>query len=189
MEGLLSLAKHDTRPDLELLFERARAGQRQAFDEIIGHFEGTVLRLAAFLTRNWDDAQDVAQEVYVKIIRKAPPADRRSNLDGWVYRVTVNAARDWQRKQRFWVPLKELVGWATPGRDPVESSEVRGRLPRALKSLSLQERAAFILREMEELPGPRVAEIMGCRPATVRSYLFSARRKLQHHFQDFREEK
>ncbi len=106
MEGLASLAKHETRPDLRHLFEQARSGRREAYEQIIGHFEERVMRMAAFLTRNWDDAQDVAQEVYVKIIRKAPAVQQWDNLEGWVYRVTVNAARDWQRKQRFWLPLK-----------------------------------------------------------------------------------
>ncbi len=188
MEGLASLAKHETRPDLRHLFEQARSGRREAYEQIIGHFEERVMRMAAFLTRNWDDAQDVAQEVYVKIIRKAPAVQQWDNLEGWVYRVTVNAARDWQRKQRFWLPLKELAGWAAPGGD-VESREIRGRLAHALGALSFRERAAFVLSPMQELPTREVAQILGCRQTTVRGYLHSARRKLRREFSDFREER
>ncbi len=187
MEGLVSV-NQESGPSVQTLLEKARNGDRLAFEQIVGHFEQSVMRTAAFLTQNWDDAQDVAQEVYVKIIQKAPAVRRWDNLQGWVYRVTVNVARDWRRKQRFWVPLKELTGWVAPSRQ-LESREVRGRLARALGTLSFKERAAFILRELQELPGAEVARILDCQPATVRGYLFSARQKLQRHFKDFREEK
>ena len=65
--------------------------------------------------------------------------------------------------------------------------ELGGRLMKGLKRLTLNERAAFILRELEELDTTEVAEILGCSPVTVRGYLHEARKKLQRQFRDLRE--
>jgi RNA polymerase sigma factor (sigma-70 family) len=165
---------------------RARAGCRDAFDELIRHFEQKVMKTALYLTRNLDDAQDVAQEVYIKIFRHLDACEEPDRIERWVYRITVNAARDFQRRKRFFIPL-EAIGFATRSRDTVIRSEIQNRLTGALALLSFNERAAFIFKALEELETSEVAEILGCREVTVRSYLHSARKKLQMHFRDFRE--
>lgn len=164
---------------------RAQAGSRDAFDDLILRFEGTVLKTALYLTRNLEDAQDVAQEVYVKVFRHLHVCRDPERIDRWIYRITVNTARDFQRRKRFFLPLKAIVITAKP-RNQVLRSEVRNRLTEALTFLSFNERAAFIFKELEEMDTADVAEILGCRIGTVRSYLHSARKKLQKHFRDFR---
>lgn len=176
------LTKNESLADI---IGRAQAGCRDAFDELILRFEGNVLKTALYLTRNLDDAQDVAQEVYVKIFHNLHKCREPERIDRWIYRIAVNTARDFQRRKRFFLPLKAIVKTVRP-RDQVFRNEIRNRLTEALSLLSFNERAAFIFKVLEEMDTDNVAEILGCRIVTVRSYLHSARKKLQKQFKDFR---
>lgn len=181
----LAQRRHDS---LDWLLNRVRQGDREAFDELIQRFEKNVLKTALFLTRNLDDAQDVAQEVYVTLVQRADTLAGMANIEGWVYRVTVNAARDLLRKRRMWAPLRASLSWIRPT-DPAARREVEGRLVRALQMLSFNERAAFVFKELHEMETAEVADVLGCRQTTVRGYLHAARKKLRRRFRDFREEK
>lgn len=168
------------------LAREARDGNRQAFDLLIDHYQARVMKTALYLTRNLADAEDVAQEVYIKIFRRLPPFKTERELDGWIYRVTVNAARDAHRRRRIWSPLKEFFA-AEPPTDPVLQREIRNRLLEALSGLSFNERATFIFKEFHELPTGEVALILGRKEGTIRSYLHGARKKLRNALGDFRE--
>ena len=91
------------------LAREARDGNRQAFDLLIDHYQTRVMKTALYLTRNLTDAEDVAQEVYIKIFRRLPQFKTVRELDGWVYRVTVNAARDTHRRRRIWARVAQSV--------------------------------------------------------------------------------
>ncbi len=172
---------------LQSILEQARVGNREAFDRLIRLFEKQIMKTAFYLTRNLDDARDVAQEVYMKILRHLTASQSGEKLNGWIYRITVNAARDFHRKQRLRAPLHRVLSVIVP-RDPVHESEVRNRLIECLGKLSFNERAAFIFRELKEMETSEVAAVLGCSEVTVRGYLHDARKKLQKYFQDFRDE-
>jgi RNA polymerase sigma-70 factor, ECF subfamily len=166
---------------LETIIAQARNGSREAFDELIRRFEKKVMKTALFLTRNLADAQDVAQEVYIKIFRYLDAFEEAAKIEHWVYRITVNAARDFQRRRRFWLPLKDSLLTAAPP-DTIGRHEFRSRLMGALRRLSFNERAVFVLRIVEEMEHETIAKILGCSPVTVRGHLHSARKKLQKDF-------
>ena len=107
-------------------------------------------------------------------------------FDAWVYRITVNTARDFERRKKLLLPLSEIVKVFTP-RDPVLRGEIRTRLAEALSLLTFNERTAFIFKALEEMGTAETAAILGCRETTVRSYLHEARKKLQKHFRDFQD--
>ena len=172
------------RPTLDELLLRARRGDRSAFDAMVLRVEDDVFKTALYLVRNLDDAADVAQEVYVKLITKSGGLKHWSNPRGWIHRVTVNAARDLIRKRRLWLPVTASLRWFRPA-DPVQSEELANRLAGAMADLSFRERAAFTLRELQEIDTAEVARIMGCRPTTVRGYVHAARQKLQEHFPEY----
>lgn len=172
-------------PDLQWLIQRTREGDRSAFDLLIRSIEKEVVRTAACLTGNLADAEDVAQEVYVKVIRKLPGQIDDKRFRGWVYRVTVNTARDLLRKRRWWLPLDTILTRVRPSRQ-AERSEFEGRLVQALGQLSFSERTVFVLREIQELDGKEVAQVLGCSRVTVRSHAHRARKKLQVILHDYR---
>jgi len=171
--------------EMSVIAARAESGSREAFDALITRIEGKVLKTALWLTRNPADAQDVAQEVYIKVFRGLHTCDLK-RFDAWVYRITVNTARNFERRKKLFQPLACIVKAFTP-RDPVLCDEIRTRLARALALLTFNERAAFIFKALEEMGTAETAAILGCREATVRSYLHEARKKLQKHFHDFQD--
>ena len=173
-------------PEMPEIIARAESGSREAFDALISRIEGKVLKTALWLTRNQADAQDVAQEVYIKVFRGLHACKDPERFDAWVYRITVNAARDFERRKKLLLPLAGIVKAFTP-RDPVLYGEIRTRLAKALDLLTFNERAAFIFKALEEMETPEAAAILGCREATVRSCLHEARKKLQKHFRDFQD--
>jgi len=172
--------------DMIEISSRAESGCREAFDALISRIEGKVLKTALWLTRNHADAQDVAQEVYIKVFRGLNSCRDMKRFDAWVYRITVNAARDFGRRKKLLLPLDGIIKAFKP-RDPVLYGEIRTRLSEALSLLNFNERAAFILRALEEMSTAETAAILGCREATARSYLHEARKKLQKHFHDFQD--
>ena len=166
------------------IISRAQAGGRDAFDELLLHFEEKILKTAFYLVRNLYDAQDVAQEVYVKIFRNIHHCQDPDRIENWIYRITVNAARDHLRKRSFFLPLSNIVR-GIHSRDPVYREEIRNALSEALKILSFNEKAVLIFKVLEEKSTAEISEILGCRDVTVRTHLHSARKKLQKHLKDF----
>jgi len=112
---------------LETTLAEARKGSREAFDALIRRFERKVMKTALYLTGNLADAEDAAQEVYIKIFRFLPAQREEGKLERWVYRITVNAVRDLRRRRVLRLPLELFVAAVRP-RDPVVQGEVRGRL-------------------------------------------------------------
>jgi RNA polymerase sigma-70 factor (ECF subfamily) len=174
----------DPEEELALLVEEARDGSREAFDSLIRRFERRVMRTALYLTGNLADAEDVAQEVYIKVFRFLGDQREADKLERWIYRITVNTVRDLRRRRVLRLPL-EVVTAVSRWRDPVARREVRSRMLAALSRLSAKERASFVLTQLEELETAEAAAILGCTPVTVRGHLHSARAKLRRSFREF----
>jgi RNA polymerase sigma-70 factor (ECF subfamily) len=135
-----------------------------------------VVRTAYRILGNLEDAQDAAQEVFLRLLRKL------SQIDGdpsrWLYRVTVNVCLDVLRRRR---PVLEVVDRADPAPGPdraMAMSERKQVLMDGLQTLSESERAAVILRDIEGLTTREVAAILGVEEATIRSQISMARVKL-----------
>jgi RNA polymerase sigma-70 factor (ECF subfamily) len=168
------------------IIDRAQSGCRDAFDDLIVRFEEKVIKTAMYLTRNLYDAQDIAQDVYLKIFRSIHTCRDLDQIEHWIYRITVNTTRDFQRRKKYFIPLAKIVK-GERFRDPVLKDEIQGRLSEALALLSFNERSVFIFKGLEEMETAEVAKILGCREVTVRSHFHRARNKLQKHFRDFHE--
>ena len=173
-------------PNSLLLIRRAASGDRAAFEAIIRVHERRVLMTALRLLGNLDDAQDAAQDVFIRMHRYLPRFDSAKSLSPWVYRITVNVCRDhWQRSNRN--RTENLVNFevpsdATPHNDPhrsLRAREDRTILYRALDTLPPKERAAIVLRDIEGLSTAEVADVLESSPVTVRSQISAARLKIK----------
>ncbi len=161
----------------------ARPGDPQAFEEIMRLHEKQVLGTASRLLGNLEDAQDVAQEVFLRLYRNLHKIPDVQEMGSWLYRVTVNLCHDAhrQRGRRRAEPLDgpEPV---SAGADPevifarVERSRV---VEMGLATLPEKERAAVVLRDVQGLSTREVAEILGSSEVTVRSQICVARGKLK----------
>ena len=177
--------KTQAQPDLRKLSLSAAEGIPGAFDDLIRLIEKDVVRTALFLTRHFQDAEDVAQEVYVRLLRNQKDLSQVANLQGWVHTMTVNAARDHLRRRKLWEPLEKVRAWIRP-QDSAESDQFQGRLRKALSELSFSQRSVFVLQELHEMSTREVAAIMGCSEVTVRGQLMLARKKLRIHLGELR---
>ncbi|MBI1792302.1 MAG: sigma-70 family RNA polymerase sigma factor [Acidobacteria bacterium] len=142
--------------------------------------ERQVYRTALRLLGNVADAQDAAQEVFLRLHKHHRSFDTSRPYAPWLYRVTVNVCRDTLRRRR---PMASLDGVepAAPAEaaDAVERGEQRRRVLDALARLPEKERAAVVLRDIEGLPTGEVARILGSSEATVRSQTSKARVKIR----------
>lgn len=167
----------------EQVLKRAIAGDRLAFDQLILQYERRVLLTAWRLLGRKEDAQDAAQEVFLRLWKYMHRFDAQRALLPWLYRMTVNVCRDLHRKRQ---PSDALAGGeadpATLTYDPsgeIIHFEQRRIIEAALKSLTEKERAAIVLRDIEGLPTKDVAGILGSSETTVRSQISMARVKIR----------
>jgi len=163
------------------VLERARRGDETAFEELIRMHERQVLRTAFRLLGRLEDAQDAAQEVFLRLYRKLPIFRLVSEIRPWLYRVTVNVCYDLAKKRGRLAA--ELPAWAAfvegSQEEQIRLDQQRELLAEALTYLPEKERAAIVLREIEGLDTAEVAEILGSTPATVRSQVSAGRARLR----------
>jgi RNA polymerase sigma-70 factor, ECF subfamily len=158
------------------IFPRERAGGR-VFEELVAAHERMVLRTAYRLLGRWEDAQDAAQEVFLRLFRNLGRVE--GDPKPWLYRVTVNVCNDHCRRR---MPVAELDQyWADPAPDPervVTLDERKRLLMDGLATLAERERTCVVLRDIEGLSTAETAAILGVEEGTVRSHISTARVKL-----------
>jgi RNA polymerase sigma-70 factor (ECF subfamily) len=145
------------------------------------------------MIHNDADAWDLSQDVFVKVWKALPKFEARSAFYTWLYRITHNVTYDWIRKRKRVVSGEfedVLIEQAEPGAlttpksadlpdVAMERSELRGRIARAIESLSDDHREVILRKEIDGLSYQEIAEVAGCSVGTVMSRLFYARKKLQ----------
>jgi RNA polymerase sigma-70 factor (ECF subfamily) len=158
-----------------------REGDLTAFDALMRKYERLVLVTALRLTGSLADAQDISQDVFLKLYRNLSKLDPAAH-SSWLYRVTVNACHDQRRRRRPETPVEEAGEVQAKGSNPDEelsAAERRRVLELSLRMLPEKERAALVLRDLEGLSTEETAEILGSSEATVRSQVSKARVKVK----------
>ena len=173
--------------DLELV-RRAQKNERGAFDLLVLKYQHKVVKLVARLLRDPTEAEDVAQEAFVKAYRALGSFRGDSAFYTWLYRIAVNTARNsiasrQRRPLDYEAELSEseqnnvaarLKHDDTP-EATVLSEEIRQTVNSAIEQLSEDLRTAIVLREIEGLSYEEIAVAMDCPVGTVRSRIFRAR--------------
>jgi RNA polymerase sigma-70 factor (ECF subfamily) len=169
-------------------------GNRAAFREFVEQYKKKIYYLSLDLVGNPVDAEDVSQEVFLKVYRSFGTFKKDAKLSSWLYRITYNACIDHLRKKELTPepigdealdarPRSEALLSASPANlDPLrsaESEQLQTRIARALESVSPQEKAVFLLRHYDQLMLKEIAETLHLSIGSVKSYLFRAVRKLQ----------
>jgi RNA polymerase sigma-70 factor (ECF subfamily) len=177
------VANLDPRKDLELIHE-FQAGREQAFNELVLRHRRGVFVTAAGMLGSDQDADDVAQEVFIKACTSLHEFRGDSAFYTWLYRITVNLClnRLRTRKARSFVGLDSLeqVLPATEDSDSrAETSEFNKRARQAISELPEKQRIVFILRHFHDLPHAEIAEIVGREVGTCKANYFQAIRKLR----------
>lgn len=179
----------DARTAERRLVERARAGDHEAFAELVRGQQRRVFGLIANLLGRPEEVEDLAQQVFLKIYLSLPRFDFRAAFSTWVYRIVVNECLDYLRRRRAkkapgdrelqvedWTELERVA--SSPAPDIVRRLELRQTVRALLERLSPQDRTLLLLREAEGLSIEEVAAATGLKPNTVKVRLFRARQRL-----------
>ena len=165
------------------LLERAKSGDLDAFDQLMRANEKQVLGTALRLLGNLEDAQDAAQESFLRLYKSLNRLPEIQEIRSWLYRVTVNVCNDMHRarRRRGWEPFSGPEPQSSqPDPELAWAHQERGKLVEmALQTLPEKERAAVVLRDMQGLSTREVAGILGSSEVTVRSQISVARGKLK----------
>ena len=170
------------------LLYRARTGDLDAFEQLIRQHEQRVFRTALRLLRRAEDAEDAAQEVYLRFYKHLGRLKQDQDMMPWLYRVTVNVCRDMNRRRAraaaASLTMSERAGLEpsdpapSPHQQTADAEEWR-IMSRALAALPEKQQASIVLRDLEDLPEESVARILGISPATVRTHVCRARLRLR----------
>jgi len=182
-----------------LLVRRARHGDLSAYDELVRRYQERVYSTVYHMTSNHEDANDLAQETFIKGYQALKSFKGDSSFYTWVYRIAVNKTINFlkQRKNKSHLSLNDidfnaehdpdmvmLVSDKTPRRDAA-LGELHEKLNDAMQKLSPVHRLVVTLHDVQGLPHEEIASIMDCNIGTVRSRLFYARQQLQAHLSDY----
>jgi RNA polymerase sigma-70 factor (ECF subfamily) len=167
--------------DRELL-GRAAAGDQAAFAELVGRHEYQVLNLVFRYTRDRQDAEELAQEIFFKVWRHARSFRGESAFSTWLYRLAVNACLNHRQRKQTRPDSLPLVGDLAAGNPPAADEMVAAerelRLKNALAVLPARQRMALALASFEDKSYEEIAAVMKVSVPAVESLLFRARQNL-----------
>lgn len=181
------------------LVRQAQNGDLGAYDELMQRYQERVYATIYHMTASHEDANDLAQEAFIKAFRALKSFKGDSSFFTWVYRIAVNKTINFlkQRKKRSQMSLNDLdfnaehdpglialISEKTPRRD-LNLAELHEKLNEALQKLSHVHRLVVTLHDVQGLSHDEISKIMDCNTGTVRSRLFYARQQLQAYLSDY----
>ncbi len=174
----------------EELISAAQAGNIAAFERLVRPVERQMLAVAAGISQNAEDANDIFQDAMISAFKAIGSFRMGSKFSTWLHRIVVNTSLSYRRKlKRVWQHTTELdegveyeeqhsSGAHTP-EESMLSAELNTQLNTALATLTERERIAFVLCHQQEFKIKETAAIMDCNENSVKVYLFRARGKLR----------
>jgi RNA polymerase sigma factor (sigma-70 family) len=181
------------------LVKAARDGEMRAYDELVQRYQERIYATIYHMTSNHEDANDLAQETFIKAYSALKSFKGDSSFYTWIYRIAVNKTINFlkQRKNKVSLSLNDLdfnvendpelvafVSDKTPRRD-IALGELQEKLNAAMQKLSDVHRMVVTLHDVQGLSHEEIANIMDCNVGTVRSRLFYARQQLQAYLSDY----
>ena len=165
-----------------LLIKRAQSGHREAFEALLSSHYDVMYRMAFKWCGNREDAEDITQNACIKLAKSIVTFQFRSSFRTWLYRVVINAAKDWakarpkDRPQRTEDRITGIDRMGYPaGEDKVYAMEVLAHI----RTMPKRERVALFLVFGEGLTHHEAAKVMDCKESTVSWYIHEARKNLQ----------
>ena len=164
-------------------------GSDDAFRTLVERYQERVCRVVSRFAKDRNEAEDLAQEVFVKVFRKLHTFQQDSSFYTWVYRIAVNTSTDHlSRHKRRRLHLVEDTGTLDNGdriegadgaAEPLLEKEMREVTREVLQGLPEKYRTILVLREYEDLSYTAISEVLGCSIGTVESRLFRARKRFK----------
>lgn len=191
----------DSTPERDLI-GRMRARDSSAVTDLAAIYGPRIQQLAFRYLKNREDAEEVAQDVLMKVYRKIDAFRGDAALSSWIYRITFNTAMSRLRTVRFSRPVEigaretdgdmadargsaEPADWSSLADDQVLRGEMRKRLVAALARLPMVYRVPVILRDIQGLSTEEASAVLRVKPQTLKSRLHRGRLILREHLADF----
>jgi RNA polymerase sigma-70 factor (ECF subfamily) len=188
--------------DIELI-RGVIARDRASVTCLVETYQKRVIKTAYYFLGNMQDAEDIAQEVFVEIVNAMPGFRQSSALSTWIYRITVNRSLNAIRRNRqrqIFIRIEKLFGLESNAKpefersmahefDPMTDDETRKLLKDTVSGLPDNQRTVFILNKYEELSYKEISEVTGLSISAVESLLHRAKinlqKKLVSHFSEY----
>ena len=190
------------------LIGRIQAGDQAAVSTLAADYGPRIHQLAMRYVRNWEDAEEVAQDVLLKVSRKISAFRGDSALSSWISRTTFTPAMSRLRAQRARMkadaaataeaqavsgpaipgseaPPRDLIDWSSMADDEVMRKEMRAKLIEGLRALPQVYRIPVLLRDIQGLSTEEAAAVLRVKPQTLKSRLHRGRLVLRQHLADF----
>ena len=172
------------------LLQRFRKGDREAFAALVIRYQKPIYNAAFWVLRKAEDASDVTQTVFLKVVERLDDYDPQYKFFSWIYRIAVNEALNLLRRNGHEDELDDDADFEGPAGESPESQlgqlERSRRLQGALMRLSTNDRVVVTLRHFSECSYQEIADILEIDEKTVKSRLFEARHRLRDALKDFR---
>ena len=187
-------------PDaIKSLIKKAKKGDKKSFGKLVKMHQRSILYLAYDLVGNYEDAKDLAQEVFIRAFEKINQFEERSQFSTWLNRITVNLAIDHRRKNKKnprqsigdnfdQIHHSEILDGFNNQDSPekaIEFSENRTVLEQALNKLSENQRTVVALKYFHQNSTKEIAETMNIAENTVRIHLFRAMKNLKNILKEY----
>ncbi|MCZ6727764.1 MAG: RNA polymerase sigma factor [Acidobacteria bacterium] len=152
---------------------------------LVDRHKDALINYIARLSGCRDQAEDVAQDTFVRLLERSAGYVERGMLRSYLYRIATNLVRTGQRREQRWRVLRPKLaavkGFSAepPQLAALEQQELGALLTRSLKNLPLRYRVPLILRDVEDWSYAEIAQFLNCKPGTVKSRIHRGRLKLR----------
>lgn len=192
METIQKRAGEDVSDELSLV-QSAKAGDLEAFSELVNRYDRNVFRIAQHITHNEEDAQDVVQDAFLKAYQNLGQFQGNSKFYTWIVRIAVNQALMKLRRRRTDKSVsldesidtgedtvtREIAAWDEDPEQRFSREELGEILDSAIQTLAPTYRSVFLLRDVDDLSTEETAEALGLSVPAVKSRLLRARLQLR----------
>jgi RNA polymerase sigma-70 factor (ECF subfamily) len=167
------------------LILKLQNGDLDALGELYDRHRQTVYRTALAITGDLDAANDLLQDVFLRLFRFADHIDSQRPLEPWLYRMTANLAYTWLRRDRRWLrPLEDLADWLAGSArnityEVVELHDDWAQVQHAVSQLPISQRVVVVLYYLNDLSLQEIADILDVPVGTVKSRLYYGRLALK----------
>lgn len=189
----------------KMLITRCVSGDEEAFAQIVKNHQRMVFNVAYRFLGSYEEAEELTQEVFLRVYRFIRRFEGKSSLRTWIYKITVNSAlnrQQWLKRRKHYhqvsldnpetdcdAPLEnKIAGNNESPESTALNSELQGKIQGCLEKLPKRLRIAIILRDVEGLSYEEISEALGINPGTVKSRIARARSAVKDALSEYIEE-
>lgn len=175
--------------DLLDIVHRIKKNDSEAFNWLVDEFKDIVFRTAFAFLKNQEESEDITQEVFISVFRNIESFRGEANIKTWILRIAINKSLNQIRKNKWKASVQSFENLLLPAQNKQSSDvnpyqqmkqkELEGALNKALDKLPSQQRSAFVLHKIDELPQQEIAQILNTSVSSVESLIFRAKTNLQ----------